>query len=210
MTRNANATTALSIAFAAVLTTGCADNANQRLTVGDSIPLASFPPEVVEVQLDQDGNPLPPAPPADDPATARGLDRSNFAPIVYHVPIDGTRHEFHGWDHLALTNETARQRGEFPTATSALETGGNASTRRQIVEAFAQPVYAAGGIASSLLVSSSGARTSPAGLWERAPLPADPTRTGVSHAPMPETTDGTAPADSSAGTPASDDAPEPQ
>ncbi len=172
------------LAATALLLTGCTDNKNLRLTIGDSIPLESFPPEVVEVQLDESGNPLPQTPPADDQATARGLDRSNFAPIVYHVPIDGTRHEAHGIDRLPLTNETARQRGEFPTATSALETGGPSSTRRQIAEALLQPVYVVGGVVSSLIVSSSGARTSPAGLSERAPGPTDPMRAGVIHEPI--------------------------
>ncbi|MEL6312375.1 MAG: hypothetical protein AAFQ17_08460 [Pseudomonadota bacterium] len=185
------ASTSLALAFGLglVTTVGCADNKNQRLTISDSIPLASFPPEVIEISLDENGNPLPPVPPADDRPTALGLDRSNFEPLVYTVPIDGTRHEAHGFDRLALTSETARQRGEFPTATSALETGGNSSTRWQVAEVFAQPFYAATGIVTSLIVSSSGARVSPSGLYERAPSPADPVRSGVIHTPLEEAAD---------------------
>lgn len=167
-----------------VIACGCADNANQRLTIGESIPLASFPPDVIEMKLDENGEPLPPQRPADDLPTVMGLDRSNFAPHVYAVPIDGTRHEAHGSDRLALPRETARQRGEFPTALTALETGGNRSTRWQIAEAFAQPLYAATGIVTSVVVSSSGAKTSPTDLFERAPTPADAVQTGVIHTPL--------------------------
>lgn len=181
MTNQAISTT---LALCTLVATGCTNNANQRLTIGDDIPLASFPPQVVEVQLDEAGEPLPPAQPADDTPTALGLDRSNFEPLMYRVPIDGTRHEFHGRDRLALTNETARQRGEFPTAVTALETGSNASTRRQTLEVLAQPIYAAGGVVTSLLVSSSGAMVSPSGLYERAPSPADPLRPGLIHTPV--------------------------
>lgn len=182
-TTRTTAAACAALGLLAAASTGCTDNANHRLTIGDSIALASFPPEVVEIQLDESGNPLPPEQPADDQATALGLDRSNFEPIVYHVPVDGTRHEFHGFDRLALTSETARQRGEFPTSTSALETGTNASTRRQIVEMLAQPAYAATGIVTNLIISTSGGRTSPSDLHERAPSPGDPMKQGVIHDP---------------------------
>ncbi len=184
----------LAAATLALLASGCTENRNQRITIGSDVPLASFPPEVIEPELDQDGNPVPPTPPADDAATARGLDRSNFEPLVYRVPIDGTRHELHGIDRLAWPSETARQRGEFPTVITALETGSGPSTRSQALEILAQPVIAAGGLlfhSAGLIYPEwlaghfiSGTVESQRPLWERAPVPADPERQGLRHLPL--------------------------
>lgn len=170
---------------------GCVDNRNQRLYIGQDGSLASIPPEVAEPTLDQDGNPADPELPTSDETTLTGLSRDHFEPTVYRVPIDGTAHELHGIDRLAWPSETARQRGEFPTATSALETGGNPSTRDQVLEAAAQPFIAAGGVLFHTVALVypeflaahfiSGTRSSPSGLYERAPAPSPTDRLGVIH-----------------------------
>ncbi len=106
----------------ACLIGGCAPNAaNDRMWLGDGV--------VVE------GAALEPTP------GAPGLDREKWAKTTVVVPVDGTAHSptYTGWWHLP---ETARERGEYPTALTALETGdGYQATRR--VEAAASPVIAA-------------------------------------------------------------------
>lgn len=173
---------------------GCVDNANQRLLIGDDVTLASLPPEVVEPTINEDGMAVAPEPPADDAPTATGLDRSNFEPVTYRVPIDGTRHEFHGFDELSLTSETARQRGEYPTALTALETGGTSSSRDQAFEILLQPAFVAvdagyhgiGLLWPEWLAAHfvSGTVSSPEG-YERAPAPSDPAGPGVLYGTTP-------------------------
>lgn len=182
---------AASIAAPAVASIGCVENRNLRLAISDDVALDSFPPRVVETTIDASGEAVLPPPPADDEPTIKGLDRSGFTPFRYRVPIDGTRHEYAGRDHLAYPSRTARQRGEFPTAVSALETGGPGSTRDQVIEVALQPVVgtiSAGwrGVAllwpeTLLATVVSGSASSPGDLFERVPQASQSVGTGVIH-----------------------------
>lgn len=110
----------IAAAATGVMLTACASDDNRRLTIGDDVTLRSLPPTVPEPILDDRGEPVARPAPADDQPSLAGLDRSNFEPIVFAVPIDGSRHQPEVTEPFRLTDETPRHRGEFPTATSAL------------------------------------------------------------------------------------------
>ncbi|MEM8756465.1 MAG: hypothetical protein AAGF47_01620 [Planctomycetota bacterium] len=129
-------------AAAAAAITGCASDDNARLVIGDDVALASLPPMVAEPALDAEGTPLPNPTPKSDAPSALGIDRSNFEPSVYRVPIDGTRHQPQATAPLRMTSDTARQRGEFPTIRSALEPISRANKRTQAFEIFVAPCWA--------------------------------------------------------------------
>ncbi len=79
---------------------------------------------------------------ASSPPTLTGLDRSNWDRTVVAVPVDGTAHHPTYVQRLIVTDSTARQRQEYPTAESALElTQGSGETQAweaplQSVQAF--------------------------------------------------------------------------
>ncbi|MGP1272168.1 MAG: hypothetical protein ACTS22_02425 [Phycisphaerales bacterium] len=123
---------------------GCATEDNLRLVLGDEVTLASLPPKVPEPVLDADGDPAARPAPRDDQPSIDGLARSDFVPTDFIVPIDGTRHQPEATRPLRLTDATARQRGEFPTAAEATQTGGREGRRQQALEMLAAPFWAFG------------------------------------------------------------------
>lgn len=123
------------------LLTGCSANENLRLNLGRDVSLSSLPPPVAEPGLDADGNPLPFPALADDTPSVQGLNRSGFAPVDFVLPIDGTRHEPHGTRRMLIGDETARRRGEFPTAVSALDDGTEASPGSRALEIALMPLW---------------------------------------------------------------------
>jgi hypothetical protein len=120
---------------------GCSANENLRLNLGRDVSLSSLPPPVAEPGLDADGNPLPVHSPPDDAPSVTGLDRAAFAPVDFVLPLDGTRHEPHGTRRLLIGDETARRRGEFPTAVSALDDGTEASRGSRALEIALMPFW---------------------------------------------------------------------
>jgi hypothetical protein len=66
-----------------------------------------------------------PAPIGSDPATALTLARETWKPTTVLVPVDGLASRPVYVQHPLLASKTARQRGEQPSATSALELDGD-------------------------------------------------------------------------------------
>jgi hypothetical protein len=106
---------------------GCVD-ANHRLTVGDEQKLRAFEGEQIEARRD-------------DAPSLLGVDRSNWAPVTFHVPSDGVIHRPNYRTHWLDYGVTARAGGKFPTATSAYELGKSGS-ESQITEGLVGPVNA--------------------------------------------------------------------
>lgn len=100
--------------------TGCAVEDNYRLAVGDSVPLQALPPVVADERTGMIGSSDHDAIPGDGPSIV-GLDRGNFEPVQFLVPIDKTYHHPHYTLPITTLDSQARQRGEFPTHESVLE-----------------------------------------------------------------------------------------
>lgn len=65
-----------------------------------------------------------PPPISSDAASTNSLGRENWAPTTVRVPVDGLASHPHYNKPLFFTDKTARQRGEQPTALTALELDG--------------------------------------------------------------------------------------
>ena len=76
------------------------------------------------------------------------LDRTNWHAQQFIVPIDPTLHHPTYREEVRYANETARQRGERPTADSSLELSGDTGDER-LAEAFVSPFF---GIGEALLI----------------------------------------------------------
>lgn len=86
---------------------GCTHESNDRHRLGESGTLPAF---TVSPHT------LPPINPG-----ITGLDRDNWEPITLLIPVNGTAHQPTYTTSAFDTATLARQRGEFPTAESALE-----------------------------------------------------------------------------------------
>ena len=97
------------LAAAGLTLAGCTHEANDALRLGESAVLPVF-----------QNNPhqLPPAGPS-----VTGLDRSNWEPMVYVIPVSGVAHSPQYAPPVYDRDILARQRGDFPTALTALELG---------------------------------------------------------------------------------------
>ncbi len=72
------------------------------------------------------------------------MTRSNWQPVDFVVPVDGTIHgSTWRWD-APPPRQTARQKSLYPTAETALEDGGSAGPL--VHEALLQPLYALGNV----------------------------------------------------------------
>lgn len=103
---------ALAALFGTTLT-GCVMPANDRLAIGESLEVEAIGPR-----------PTPVAPTAASQVATpslTGISRDHWAPLQYHVPVDGTVHTRIYAKRTFWADKTARQRGEYPTALSALE-----------------------------------------------------------------------------------------
>ena len=99
----------LPLAACTLALAACTSPENESLRFGRSDVLPAFQTKPHQ---------LPPAGPS-----VTGLDRSDWAPVEYMVPVMGTAHQpTYAPDHYRLAS-LARQRGEYPTAESALELG---------------------------------------------------------------------------------------
>lgn len=125
----------LGAAAALALLGGCVAQQNDRLTVGRSVQLeAFFPPAPTAAEA---GVPVLP----EQPPTLTSVWRDNWTPTVILSPVDGTAHQPTYAKRLLMTDSTARQRREYPTALTALELT-NGSEGDQQLEALANPLYA--------------------------------------------------------------------
>lgn len=108
------------LAASAWMLSACVD-ANNRLTIGDDLKLEALygPQPLVESETG-------PAPAAafirpDDAPSVTSLNRDNWEGRTLEVPVDYTRHRPHYRIPWQFADRTARERGEAPTAETALE-----------------------------------------------------------------------------------------
>lgn len=141
---NASTSTTAAIGFASVislgafvaLVPGCAES-NSRNRIGDDVTLQTFRP-ASQVLSSEDTQR------ADDPPSLTLLDRSGWEPAVYSLPVDGTQHR--PTYRVQFPNGPStlkRQRGEYPTTSSALELdGGSTWSRDRFFESILEPIHA--------------------------------------------------------------------
>lgn len=146
--------------FGTLLFAGGCVQSNHRLTVGDDIALPAFQPST-------------PAEPAHDAPSVMSVTRTEWAPVVYEVPVDGVGHRPNYRTHWLTDHSLARSRGEFPTATTAFELGQSGSSG-QTEEALLAPfnqIFDALSIPVLLFVEPQTIEmTSPYRRFERAPV----------------------------------------
>lgn len=134
----------LPIAIALLSATGCATEENLRLTLGqiegDHVVLASVLPPVPDAREGLIGSTDHDHIPGDAPSMT-GLDRSNFERVEFLVPIDQTYHHPDYSHPLTLTDNLARQRGEFPTPETVLDQNGSNATD-DLAEMLLEPLWA--------------------------------------------------------------------
>lgn len=107
-------------------------NSNARSTIGRDLTLPAF----TDAGAGPVSEPKPSAP------SLNGMDRSHWATQTVLVPIDGPEHRSLYATQLTTSNKTARQRLEYPTPLSALETSRD-SHATQLGHAAAGAGYAA-------------------------------------------------------------------
>lgn len=122
-----------SLTLACLALGGCLAQGNERLTLGgpaDSVALDQFRERE-----------RPDAPRRPDEPGPRTLDRSGWAASEVRVPVDGTYAFRRYARQRPLTNDTARQRGEPVSITTATDLAGD-SLNDQVLETALSPVYA--------------------------------------------------------------------
>lgn len=126
----------LALACAAALLPACAES-NSRNRLGDDVTLQAFRP-ASQVLSSEDTQR------ADDPPSLTSLDRSAWEPSVYSLPVDATQHR--PTYRVQFPNGPStlkRQRGEYPTTSSALELdGGSTWSRDRFFESILEPIHA--------------------------------------------------------------------
>ncbi|HZW09023.1 MAG TPA: hypothetical protein VFF69_03890 [Phycisphaerales bacterium] len=86
----------------------CTRQANDRLALGEDIVPAAFAHEAQRTPTD---------------ARVLGLDRSNWEPMVYEIPVNGVAHQPIYAPTTFGLETLPRQRGEYPTSLSSLDLG---------------------------------------------------------------------------------------
>ncbi len=110
---------ALILALVSALTaSGCARQLNERPTLGNAVHTATL-------RTNEWASP-PAAVPECTSAHAAGPNRSGWPARVFLVPVDGTVHGPVRHGTIALTDDTRRQQGLYPTPESALDLEGDA------------------------------------------------------------------------------------
>jgi hypothetical protein len=121
-------TAAVVMLAAALAASGCISTANDRLVIDQNVALEAFQPV---------------APSGSTPAITQtsvglmqpsitGVDRGNWPKTDFLVPVDGTAHNTIYAKRWLFADKTARQRGLYPTALSALEVTGGSESQQQI------------------------------------------------------------------------------
>ncbi len=163
MTRTHTACGIVGSAAALLLTAGCATVENERLVLGpDNGPTTQRP---AAIWPDQG------IAPATTPSVT-GVSREAWGEVTIISVNDGVQHQepftrSPQWPQFA--DDTARARGEFPTPTSAVETGD--STGAQIAEGFAWPLAVGSDIVMLIPRLFNQANDSPMGHYTRAVEP---------------------------------------
>lgn len=121
---------------------GSPEDLNARPTLGATVRLPAMDAgdaanaPVGETQAAMDATPL--GQPTMAAALTRRLDRADWAPERFVVPVDGTVHGRTWRGRFGLAQSTARQEGLFPTASTGLELQG-ASGAAQVWEGVLAP-----------------------------------------------------------------------
>jgi hypothetical protein len=111
------------ILAAAMPLAGCVTPENDRSTVGRTVRLEALTAAPQPAGTDIS---VPVGAMIVQEPSLVGLDRANWQPSLIHVPVDGTAHRPVYAKRVHLANRTARQRGEYPNAETALQlTGGS-------------------------------------------------------------------------------------
>ncbi len=121
------------LAGAVFTTVGCVSY-NERSTIGDGRD--AFHPEALTETTRPDTQLQ------DDPPSTVTLERDSWGTQRIVVPVDGVAHLPRWATNSGTNRETARQRGDFPTALSALELTGS-DNRAQFHDYAMSPVNAA-------------------------------------------------------------------
>lgn len=136
--------TSLAILLPAALTACVAEN--DRLTLGHEVNLSALSPDRPSILDNQPPPQFATSTKAfpDGERSITGIDRANWETKEFLVPVDGTGHRPTYAVSVQLKNSTARQRGEYPTAYTALERDGG-FTDEQLVEVVTSPLVVFGG-----------------------------------------------------------------
>jgi hypothetical protein len=124
----------------AALLGGCVAESNNSNTLGRKQDLAPSL-EAVQLQGVADNNSRPDTAARSDQASLTGpgsrLNRGAWEPVPFVVPIDGIDGMPTYSRHTTFADDTARQRGEFPTPISSLELAGDSLVDRRDEMLFA-------------------------------------------------------------------------
>lgn len=121
----------LIVAASALALGACAHHDNNRLTIGKTVELPALSGTAPGIAVT-----------STEPSVTT-VDRADWEPLAFDVPIDGTAHRPTYLRVRTTVRETARQRGESPTAESALDLVAG-THRQQRREAMTQPFRALG------------------------------------------------------------------
>ncbi|USN98889.1 MAG: hypothetical protein H6810_12150 [Phycisphaeraceae bacterium] len=116
---------ALGILLASALLTGCTTDLNARTTIGTRRALPAF--EAADAA----------SPAISDGPTTR-LDRADWEPVEFRLPVDGTAHNPLWLTQATFDDDPARQQGLYPTAESSLQLG--ESVGSSVRKGFVEPV----------------------------------------------------------------------
>ncbi|MDX2146840.1 MAG: hypothetical protein SFZ23_04900 [Planctomycetota bacterium] len=121
---------------------GCVKE-NHRLSIGrDEVHLEALEPEAAQATMPLELSQTPSEPLSIAP---RGLERREWTGLAVNVPQDLTRHRpTYARRFFRLPQETARQRGEYPTPETALELEGEREGERMLDALVFQPLNVAG------------------------------------------------------------------
>ncbi len=154
----------LVVLAAALAAPGCARHLNERPTLGNAVHTATF--RTAEWASPAPGTPERTA------SVGASPDRSGWPARVFLVPVDGTVHGPVRHGAVAITDDTRRQQGLFPTVDSALDLkgrAGGAEALEGVLAPFAAAVELALLPVSLVVEPPFSDAQSPAGLHKRTP-----------------------------------------
>jgi hypothetical protein len=135
-------------AAATLIAAACSQPLNTAPVLDRSVPLDTITPWPSVYASE-----IPPLPPVElgEERSVVSVERRNWEPTLFLVPVAGVRHLPHYTSEApVLAHETARQRGEYPTIRNCLEMGTTRSDHLQACEFLLQPFYCAGQVVLAL------------------------------------------------------------
>lgn len=150
---------------AALLLAACSSPLNQGRLIGGEVALDAVTPELERGEREW------------QPISVVSLDRSNWEEMRFLVPLDAAEHQPIYTQHPHQLWQTARQRGEYPTAETALDTETVDMMDEQALELLVAPVSALFDIAmfpARAVAGAVGDETWGAHPWETVASPLEP------------------------------------